>query len=52
VDCQPPEPLKRDSPWSVLVNQERPAVELVNFANVSAFDLEATVFRDGLWKKP
>ena len=47
----PPEPPGRDSPWSVLVNQDRPAVELVSFANVSAFDLNATVFRDGAWKK-
>ncbi len=52
VDGEPPALLQRDSPWSVLVHQGRPSVELVSFANVSSFDLEATVFREGAWKKP
>lgn len=51
-NVEPAEPVKRDSRWSVLVNQNRPAVTLVSFANVSAFDLNATVFRNGAWKTP
>jgi hypothetical protein len=51
-DATPPAPLPRDGAWSVLVGLNRPPVHLVDFSNVSEFDLNATVFRNGGWERP
>lgn len=49
---QLPAPVTAQSPWSVLIHQPARPLGLVQFEQICGFDPEATLFREGAWRRP